>query len=561
MSLPLFRTLQHRFASWPDAPTRRDALRAALAAAGGLLCFERSNAADEKQKPVGKILVIGAGFSGLACADELAAAGYQVTVLEARDRVGGRVHSLKDVVPGKVVEAGGELVGPNQPTWMAYIKRFGLETLPHDPDDGPLLLNGKYLKPADAQIVWKGMREVYSRLNTEAKDIPAYQAWETPGAKELDRRSLGDWLADQRDAEEIVRRAIEAQLIASDGMLPAWQSYLGNLAVVKGGGLEKFWEQTDTLHIKGGAQQLAEKLRESLLKRPGGHEMRLSTPVKRIQVKRDKVVVTIADGKTLEADDIALTVPPNTWPRIAFDPALPAELTVPMASNCKYIMAVKERFWVPDKKAVNALSDGVVQMAWEATTGQGDKGPHGFILYSGGPNADDWRGWTAAERDRRLPAALKQLYPGWDGQSEGHHFIDWLSDPWSRGTYSFPAPGQVTTVGPMLIKGVHSHLHFAGEHCCYAFAGWMEAALNSGVRLARRLAETRWGCEADGELKKAAACRVSRPLVQGVREGVHAQAGRCDAEGAARRIAHQLAGVVRFAGTCGGSRGRRHLHG
>jgi monoamine oxidase len=490
LSLPLFVRLQRRFAAWPDAPSRREALRAALAAAGGLLCFERADA-EQTEDRAGKVIVVGGGLSGLAAADELAAAGYKVIVLEARNRVGGRVHSRKDIVPGKIIEAGGELVGPNQPTWMAYVKRFGLEAIPHDYDYGPILVNGKYLKPSDAQAIWKGMQALYSRLNREAKGVPAYQAWETPGAHELDARSLGDWLNDQRDAEEIVRQAVEAQLIAADGMLPAWQSYLGNLAVVKGGGLEKFWEETDTLRIKGGAQQLAEKLRTSLLKRPGGHELRLDTPIKRIQVKRDRVLVTTAEGKTLEADDVVLTAPFNTWARIAFEPALPPELTVPMASNGKYVLTCKERFWAPapGKKASNALSDGAVQATWEATTGQGATGPHGFMLYAGGPMADDWRGWSEAERDQRLAAALKQLYPDWDGKSEGRRYIDWLSDPWARGTYSFPAPGQVTTVGPVLIKGLHNRLHFAGEHCCYAFAGWMEAALNSGVRLARRLAE------------------------------------------------------------------------
>jgi monoamine oxidase len=69
---------------------------------------------------------------------------------------------------------------------------------------------------------------------------------------------------------------------------------------------------------------------------------------------------------------------------------------------------------------------------------------------------------------------------------------DWLSEPYSRGSYSFPAPGQVTIAGPLLAKGIGGRLHFAGEHCCYAFTGWMEGALSSGVRLARQL------CERDG---------------------------------------------------------------
>ena len=70
--------------------------------------------------------VVGAGFSGLACAYELLSAGYEVTVLDARNRVGGRVLSFSDMVSGKVVEGGGELIGSNHPTWVSYAKKFGL---------------------------------------------------------------------------------------------------------------------------------------------------------------------------------------------------------------------------------------------------------------------------------------------------------------------------------------------------------------------------------------------------------------------------------------------------
>ena len=76
-------------------------------------------------------------------------------------------------------------------------------------------------------------------------------------------------------------RRSKVQLTAIDGIVLGWQSYLGNLAVIKGGGLERFWRETDSLH-RGGAQQLAEKLRDSWLNRPGGQQLKLSTPVKRM---------------------------------------------------------------------------------------------------------------------------------------------------------------------------------------------------------------------------------------------------------------------------------------
>ena len=120
----LFRRLHRRYGT-PDGITRREMLQRSLAAAAGVLISERVGLLNAQGKP-GRVVVIGAGFSGLAAAYELSRAGYVVTVVEARNRVGGRVISFSDLVPGKNVEGGGELIGSNHPTWVAYAKQFRL---------------------------------------------------------------------------------------------------------------------------------------------------------------------------------------------------------------------------------------------------------------------------------------------------------------------------------------------------------------------------------------------------------------------------------------------------
>src|SRR5579862_4855768 len=124
-----------RLATGKPLPSRREVLAAALAESSGVLLCDQLCAAQEAKGP--RVVVIGAGLSGLACADELSYLGYRVTVVEARNRLGGRVESRADLVQNKIVEAGGELVGPNQPTWMAYGKRFGLRfsAMPASPTD------------------------------------------------------------------------------------------------------------------------------------------------------------------------------------------------------------------------------------------------------------------------------------------------------------------------------------------------------------------------------------------------------------------------------------------
>jgi monoamine oxidase len=108
------------------------------------------------------------------------------------------------------------------------------------------------------------------------------------------------------------------------------------------------------------------------------------------------------------------------------------------------------------------------------------------VFQSAGP-AEKSRQWAKAERDSNYLAAVSRIYPGIKNQFVSSRFMDWPGDEWTKAGYSFPAPRQVTTIGPVLHKGL-GRLHFAGEHTSYAFLGYMEGALNSGVALAKRLA-------------------------------------------------------------------------
>jgi monoamine oxidase len=487
MSRHLFAQLQRSFATWPDAPNRRETLKAALAAAGGLLTTSLMAAPPRADLP--KVIVIGAGFAGLACADELAAAGYPVTLLEARQRLGGRVYTLRDLIPGKTVEAGGELVGPNQPTWMAYAKRFGLEFAPMPDAPSDVILLGDEVLSADrARALWHQMRSALRKLNAEAESIPAFEPWQAPRAKQLDAWSLDTWIS-RLSEDELCKQAMTIQMSAINGISSAWQSFLAVLAVVRGGGLDRFWDETDTLHCLGGAQQLAEKLAASFAAARGNEALQLNQPVRAVRILPDRAVVTLADGRRLEADEVVLAVPVSTYNKIAFDPVLPAEVLVQMAATTKYLAVCRQRVWTRLGRSPNALCDGPVQLTWETTAGQGDAGDHALVALAGGASADECRSWPPAERETRFRAILDRFYPGIAGQFRPGRFMDWLSDPWARGTYSFPAPGEVTTAGPLLTSPFERRIHFIGEHTCFAFTGWMESALSSGVRLARKLVQ------------------------------------------------------------------------
>jgi monoamine oxidase len=495
MSRSLFARLNQRYGRPVDVYTRREMLRATLAASAGLLLSTRVPVlAQQAAKAAGKrVVVIGAGFSGLACAHELVSAGYDVTVIDARNRVGGRVISFADLVPGKNVEGGGELIGSNHPTWVAYKDKFALEFIDVTEDedaDAPIVIGGKRLSPEEGEKLWEEMDATLAKMNDDARKVKdPDKPWETPGAAEFDKRTTQQWI-DAQEGSELLKKGLWIQMAADNGQDPVKQSYLGNMTQVAGGGVEPYWTESEVYRCKGGNQQLAAKLAEAV----GRDRMVLRLPVTRVDARRGLMTVTCSDGRTLECDDVVLAAPPSTWGKIAFNPGLPRALSPQMGTNVKYLAAVKKRFWKDAKLAPDSLTDTHLCMTWDGTDNQeGDEGAS-LNCFSGGPQAEKAREIPKEQRDAKYAEALEQLYPGYKDQRVQSRFMDWPADPWTLAGYSFPAPGQVTTVGPLMHKGV-GNLHFAGEHTSYKFVGYMEGALNSGVMVAQRLAKR------DGVLK------------------------------------------------------------
>ena len=213
----------------------------------------------------------------------------------------------------------------------------------------------------------------------------------------------------------------------------------------------------------------------------GERRVLLSTPVTGVTVDDRLARVRLANGKTLEAEDVIVTVPPSVWNKIAFDPVLPASLAPQMGTNVKCLIAVRDAFWRREDLAADTLSDGPVNQTWHGTDGQPGAG-EAFVAFSGGPSADVCRSWpaqTSLKLESYL-AELSKVYKGLRPAFVRGRFMDWPSDVWAKASYSFPAPGQVTSQGPLLWRD-NSRLRFAGEHTSYAFMGYMEGALHSGA--------------------------------------------------------------------------------
>jgi len=544
MNTSLHSQLIRRFA--PERVTRfsrREILLAGTAAAATLLLSGPARAISMAgRKPGKRVVVIGAGFAGLACAHELLAAGYDVTIVEARSRVGGRVlsfnKSFSEFVPGKNVEGGGELVGSNHPFWMAYSTKFGLgfhDIIEDDSLTAPVVLGGKSLSDDEADALYEELDSACQSMNKDAEAIDADEPWKSKDAAALDKRNLQSWI-DALSVGELGKQGLALTLSADAGVDAVNQSYLGNLAMIKGGGLEKFWSDSEVYRCDGGNDQIAHQLAAAIT----ADRIVLGLPVTEIAAKSDKMIVTCKDGRIIECDDVVCAVPPTVWKKITIRPGLPESLKPQMGVNVKYMARVKQAFWLSQGLAPDALTDELISMTWDATEGQGAlatgpgekaelapeevknsssdadaaessevktgaaqpapadqaaaraaiiaaMGERCLTCFSGGKAAEEARALAPAERKAAYAKALEARFPGMSENFIESRFMDWPGDPWVGGSYSFPAPGQVTTMGPTLRKGL-GRLHFAGEHCCYKFVGYMEGALSSGAELAARLA-------------------------------------------------------------------------
>ena len=447
----------HRRYGKPDGITRRAMIERSLAAAAAVLISDRFG--GTARAAAGRVIVIGGGFSGLAAAYELSRAGYDVTVAEARNRVGGRVITFSDLVAGKNVEGGGELIGSNHPAWNAYAKQFGLKFLDVSEEDleAPIVLGGKRLSSDESEALWEEMEKAFNTIVADAANVDGDEPWKAPNAEALDKRTLASWI-NGLSASPLCKSGLHAMMMADNGVVSDWQSYLGNLAMVKGGGLEKYWTESEVFRCQGGNQQLARKFVAAI----GTNRVLTRTIVRAINVGDTGVRVTLANGKVLEGDHVVFTVPPPVWNRIAIEPALPTSLAPQMGVNIKYLIALNGPFWRRAELGPEMLTDGPISLTWDATDGQ--RGPgQAMVAFSGGTAADTCREWTATARNESYLTELQKVYKGIRGSYVRSRFMDWPSDPWVKASYSFPAPGQVTTQGPIFRQG-HGRLHFAGEY-------------------------------------------------------------------------------------------------
>jgi monoamine oxidase len=444
-----------------------------------------------------KVVVIGAGLAGLTAAWWLARHGFQVTVLEANADVGGRVLS-KNSRLSRVIEAGGELIGRNHPTWLSFARRFSLALSVLTTEDQyeyaklqtPLVLGGQQLSRKQQQQVFNEMTDALATLNADATQVNAYHPWTAAGAVQWDRRTVANWLSlIATKYSPQTNDALRFELENNQAVPATNQSYLGLLAAVKGGSLtplslpgrgpSEFWTESEVFRCASGNQQLAHELRSEIQKFNG--QVLLSSPVN--DVDFGAVNGKVVNG-THPADWVILAVPPSVWHKITFNTPLPQAMQ--MGDAVKYLADINNRFWLHQGHAPSG-TDNSLGMLWEGTDNQNLPVGSGAELsvFAGAGVAQ--KALQASNVDLYFQTAIEAVYKGFKNSFAAGDFRSWPTESWIRAGYSCPASGQVSTVARALYDPP-GQLLFAGEHTCMAFFGYMEGALQSGLHTALLIA-------------------------------------------------------------------------
>lgn len=438
------------------------------------------------------VVVIGAGFAGLSAARALGKAGKKAIVLEARDRVGGRVMTKTLAGGGPWIDLGGQWIGPTQHEITALLSELAIETFPMwTRGENLVLVAGKARRyrgtipklalPSLLDVGWAQWR-----LDRMAKAVPLDAPWKAKKAAQWDAISLADWL-DKNIRTKTARALFDAGLETIFAENGRKLSLLHALFYVHSGGNLDILLGTEgaaqATRVMGGMQPVAEKLALGL-------EVRLSCAARRIEQHEDGITVH-HDAGSIRAARVVVAIPPKLVSEITFEPALHgprAELVkkMPMGAVIKHQAVYDRPFWRDDRLSGMVVSDeGPIHIVFDNSLPDGMKGI--LIGFSEADNARKLGALPEEERRAAATACFARYFGERARKPIAYADHVWEHDPWSGGCYgAFMPPGVWTSLGPS-IREPQGRVHWAGTETATVWSGYIDGAISSGKRAAAEI--------------------------------------------------------------------------
>jgi monoamine oxidase len=439
--------------------------------------------------PSPSAILVGGGIAGLTAARDLKQAGWDVQVLEARARLGGRLWTCRD--NGLATELGGEFIDSESlHTWThALAQSLGVEMVPSQMHRQVYEVNGRQVKVDELDTLAPDLKAAYDRFWAQAEHlalpINLDQVIETPDAQSLDQRSLGDWM-DSLNIRPELRPILDRELALEYG--DPRQASLLHFAFQTKLYSESAPSEQEMYRIKGGTQSLIDGL-EKILK----EDITCNAPVSTVNWQTAGVTVSYND-RSSTADYLVLATPLPPLRKVSFSPPLPkaaqeAITGLTYADHNKAVLFYDQPLVHEDLDYVQ--TQGPLGGVWYAPNGAS---PEGEALSPDGGARICYNIESEAFNQNNDPAHIAHTYSQAIGRLDrkppvvpDRFFLqNWRQDAYAGGSYSSYGPGEVCAHWQILREPC-GPIVFAGEHTATRFTGYIEGAIESGHRAARQL--------------------------------------------------------------------------
>jgi monoamine oxidase len=453
------------------------------------------------------VVVVGAGYAGLAAAYKIAKAGKSVIVMEARNRVGGR--TLNHPLPnGEWSELGATFVGPTQDHVYDIAREVGVGTFPtYDAGDNVYRQDGLNTTYSDTSplgtappdpLAIPDVVATVAQFDEWAATIPVDAPWTAQNAVEWDSQTLDDWVRNNTSNNPHFRDLLQIATEPIFGAEARQLSLLYVLFYVASSGNEKNVGTFErNFNTRGGGQQDrmlggTQLVPIRLAKRLGANNVLLGTPARRIVQTKTGVRVE-SDNLSATGKRVIVAVPPPLAGQIQYEPALPSMRTnlvrrMPMGTLIKAEVFYEKPFWRGKGLTGQSLSDeGPVTVTFDISPPDGKPGIlMGFV---GGDRARKFQKLAASTRRQQVLQELSKLFGPEALKPTEYLEFTWVTQRWTQGCpVSLLAPGTLTTYGAALRRKV-GRIHWAGTETATVSHGTIDGAIRSGERAALEVME------------------------------------------------------------------------